>query len=84
MSIHDDHDENMAIEMAHRDPDMPKTVPATRREVNAYRDQVRAQHPDQSFDINSNGYGLHVRCRKCGSSATRWADSFLHEHNCAA
>lgn len=55
---------------------------ATQTEIDAHRDQVRARFADQPFDINSNGYGLHVRCRKCGTSATRWANQFLHEHTC--
>lgn len=59
------------------------TATATQAAVNAYRDEVRATYVSEPFAINSNGYGLHVKCLECNASATRNPEMFIREHMCA-
>ncbi len=44
-------------------------------------DSMRERAGDR-FDVNSNGYGVHVRCVVCGMTASRWVNEFISEHEC--
>lgn len=54
----------------------------TQAEVDAYRDAMRAEFISEPFAINSNRFGLHVRCCECGDSTTRNPEMFIRQHIC--
>lgn len=56
---------------------------ATQAQINAHRDAIRAELDGKGFKIDSNAYGLLIRCNTCGDSNTlnpeHWARSHSHD-----
>ena len=56
---------------------------ATQDQIDAHRDAIRTELDGQGFNINSNGYGLHIQCERCRESNTLNPEMWARNHKCA-